>query len=155
FTVLPWLGEHEAQPIKLGQVISGGRRNENVGDELEPASVPSPVYGKLEKSGVGPLDDSLFAPYEAVATIANGAPGTRYGGIPSFDRSKVSAILVKLAFGATPERIRFALAKLPGIKVVTGAKIVTSTRQTTTALLTAMLFFTSFMLLGTLILTSL
>ncbi len=73
----------------------------------------------------------------------------------SFDPAKISAILVKLKFGATPEQARFAIAKLPGVKVVSGATIVTSTRQATTALLGGMLGFTAMMLVAMLIMVSL
>ncbi len=75
--------------------------------------------------------------------------------LANVDRSKISAILVKLKFGAAPEQARFAIARLPGVKVVTGATIVTSTRQATTALLGGMLGFTGMMLVAMLIMVSL
>jgi putative ABC transport system permease protein len=153
FTVTPWLSDHLDRPLATGDVYCGGRRSESLGDEIEPCNSPATVYGKLARSGVGPLDESLFATYDTVEKIAQPKNGMKP--VVNFDRSKVSAVLVRLAFGATPEQVRFEIAKMPGVKVITAARIVTSARQTTTALLGGMLGFTVMMLMGSLVLVSL
>jgi len=150
FTVTPWLDNKMPRPMQTGDLIVGGRHSESIGDEIEPCADPRTIYGKLGRSGVGPLDESTFASYDTVAKIAVERPeGLKY------DPSKVSAILVRLDFGATPEQVKFAIARFNGVKVITGATIVTSTRQTTTALLFGMLGFAGLMLIGSLMLVSL
>ncbi|HIA55289.1 MAG TPA: ABC transporter permease [Candidatus Melainabacteria bacterium] len=157
FTVLPWMVAHAPRAMVPGDIVAGSRRSESIGDEIAPGNQPVNIYGKLGRSGVGPLDDSFFTTYETVemlhGKVNKNSTGTE--SLASFDRSKISAILVKLKFGATPEQARFAIAKLPGVKVVTGATIVTSTRQATTALLGGMLGFTGMMLVAMLIMVSL
>ncbi len=153
FTVMPWLKERLPRALGKGDLLVGGRRAESVGEEIQPAGTPSMVYGKLGRSGVGPFDESTFATYDTLASLA--ATRDRAAVIPSFKRSRISAVLVRLAFGATPEQVRFALSRLNGVKVITGATVVTSTRQTTTALIGGMLAFAGIMLLGSLILVSL
>lgn len=153
FTVLPWLGAHLPRPMAVGDILTGGRRTEEVGEQIEPCMTPATVYGKLLRSGVGPLDDSFFATYETVEALLQKRQNKDDYVKPHPEG--VSAILVRLAYGSTPEEVRFALGKVPGIKVVSGAGVVTSTRQTTTLLLTGMLGFTALMLVGALILIGL
>lgn len=157
FTILPWMVAHAPRAMVSGDILAGSRRGESIGDEIAPANQPVNVYGKLGRSGVGPLDDSFFTTFETVDMLRGKVKGDSAGSqsLAGFDRSKVSAILVKLKFGATPEQARFAIAKLPGVKVVTGATIVTSTRQATAALLGGMLGFTAMMLVALLIMVSL
>jgi putative ABC transport system permease protein len=154
FTVMPWLADHAQRPMQPGEIIAGGRRSESVGDEIQPGGLPANVYGKLGRSGVGPFDESLFATYDTVANLAHSQndPHSSLGG---FSPSRISAVLVRLSFGATPEQMRFAIARLPGVKVITGASIVTSTRQTTTALMAGMVAFMAAMVFGSMILVSL
>lgn len=153
-TVLPWLAARMPRAMQTGDVLSGSRRLESTGQEIQPCNVPATVYGKLGRSGVGPVDESLFATYETVAALSRQA-GQNSSSVFKCDRNKISAVLVRLAFGATSENVRFAIARLPGIKVIAGPAIVTSTRQTTMALLGGVAAFTLIMLLSSLILISL
>lgn len=169
FTIMPWVVARAPKTMAPGDILAGSRRSETVGDEISPCNVPCNVYGKLGRSGVGPVDDSFFTGYETIKLLQSKIKersGTTGGAslktvkdpsdsLAAFDPSKISAILVKLKFGATPEQARFAIAKLPGVKVVSGATIVTSTRQATTALLAGMLGFTAMMLVAMLIMVSL
>ncbi len=154
FTVMPWLQTKLPRVMKAGDLIAGARRDEAIGEELEPCATTATVYGKLARSGVGPLDDSLFATYDTAAYLAQGKIAG-VSTIPTFDRQRCSAIFVRLAFGTTPEQMRFAISQIAGVKVITGATIVTSTRQTTSALLSAMLVFATLILLGSLIVVGL
>ena len=150
FTVLPWLDAKLPRSMKTGELIAGGRRDESIGDEVEPGGKAANIYGKLARSGVGPFDESFFAPYETVSGLIG-----NNNGASSRLSMRPSALLVRLAFGATTEQIRFSIAKLANVKVVTGPRIVTSTRQTTKVLIDGMKGFTVLMLIGLLILIGL
>lgn len=150
FTVIPWLQEHLPREMQKGDIICGGRITDKLGDEIEPCSSAATVWGRLARSGVGPFEESYFTTYETVDSLSKADSSCL-----NYKKDKLSAILVRIGFGATPEQIKFALAKFPGIKVITGANIVTSTRQTTTALLSGMLGFTAMMVLGSLVLLGL
>ena len=172
FTVMPWLTDRLKRPMQTGDLISGGRRSESVGEEVQPCNSTAVIYGKLGRSNVGPFDESFFATYDTVKKLV--ASEKHLGGneqqitgnerhdidstssaISSSGAARLTAILVKLNFGTTPEQLRFAIANVPGIKVISGAKIVTATRETTTVLLNGIIGFIGFMLLGSLILVSL
>jgi putative ABC transport system permease protein len=154
FTVMPWLVAREQRPIQVGELISGGRRSEAVGSEIEPCNTPATIYGKLGRSGIGPFDDSLFAPYETASKLLS-TLSAQSQCTPQYSPYRVSAVLVKLKFGSTPEQVRFAISRLPGVKVIQGTAIVTATRQSTTALLDAVLGLAVIMLVSSLILIGL
>ena len=116
--------------------------------------MPCTVYGKLGRSGVGPLDDSLFTSYDTINRLSRGPDAARYVA-GKIDPSRVSAVLIRLKLGATPEAMRFAIARLADLKVIQGATIVTATRQTTSILFTGMLAFAAVMIFGSLILVGL
>jgi putative ABC transport system permease protein len=118
FTVRPWLHERLARPLGPGEALVGGRRPERVGEPVQLGGRTVTVRGRLDLTGVGPFDRSVFVSFETLNT------GRR-----------VSAFLVRLAPGAAPEHVTFALASRPAVKVVAGASLATSVRQTLTALL--------------------
>lgn len=149
FTVLPWLKEKLNRPILLGDVIVGGRRDETLGTQVTLSGQPLQVYGQLGLTGVGPFDRSFFVTFDTAAAIAEASrslpPGERIEG----DRDRISALLIRLGVGATPEAVRFAIAQTPGVKVVAGASLFTSVRHILTALLEGAVAFTILVLLAT------
>ena len=147
FTVLPWLGQPLDRPLRVGEVILGGRRGERLGDTIPLCGVTLSVVGRLEATGVGPFDHGLFVTDETVATLA-GACRDRPGGAPAYDPGRVSALLILLDDGATPERVRFALAQRPGVKVVSGGSPVTAIRRGSSALLGSVLLLAAVFLLS-------
>lgn len=154
FTVQPWISQHLPRPMQGGDILAGGRRAENSGEEIQPCSQPAPIFAKLGRSGVGPLDESLFTTYDSMEAFARNHHDDKYCE-PKFDRNRISAILVRLNLGATPEQVRFAISRIPNVKVVQGPTIVTSTRQTSTILMQGMMAFSAVMLLGGLLLVGL
>lgn len=156
FTVLPWLKEKLAREMRSGDLIVGSRLGQSqvLGEELEPCDQVATVYAKLGRSGVGPLDDSFFATFDTAQYLAQGKING-VSAIPTFNRHRCSAILVRLSVGTTPEQVKFAISQLNNVKVITGTTIVTSTRQTTSALLAGMLAMVSLMLIGSAIVIAL
>src|SRR5262249_28986706 len=106
FTVLPWLAQPLDRPPRVGEVILGGRRGARVGGTVPLRGVSLTAMGGREIGGVGRFDHGLFVPDETVATLA-GACRDRPGGVPAYDPGRVSALLLLLDDGATPERVCF------------------------------------------------
>jgi putative ABC transport system permease protein len=75
--------------------------------------------------------------------------------LPGYRAGALSALLVRLKIGATVEQVRFGIARIPGIKVVSGASIMTSNRQSVTALFAGVVAFTALMLASLMILVGL
>jgi putative ABC transport system permease protein len=135
FTVLPWLREHLDRPLGAGDAIVGARRGERVGAPIQLGERTLTVRGRLEVTGVGPLDRGVLVSFETVEALASAARGASPPAIFAGARGHVSALLVRLAPGASPEGVRFALASRPAIKVVAGVSLATSIRRMLTALL--------------------
>lgn len=134
-SVTPWLLEKMDRPLLKGDVIIGGRREEKIGDRLLISSQSFTVYGKLERTGVGPHENGLFMSFETFETLreimSNGSSGGAHIG-----QGKISGALIELAPGATAKQVRFALlAKIQDVKVVAGESMLTSIRQGLSALL--------------------
>lgn len=134
-SVTPWLAEKIERPLRKGDVIVGGRREERIGDRLLLFGQSFTVYGRLERTGVGPHENGIFMSFETFEPLreiirsSSGAPA-------ALDRDKISGALIELAPGASAKQARFAmLAKFPGVKVVVGESMLTSIRQGLEALL--------------------
>jgi putative ABC transport system permease protein len=140
FTVLPWVKEQSARPLQPGELIVGARRPEQPGSTMTLAGQTLTVYGKLALTGVGPFDRSLFASFETAERLTPGqAP------------NQVSAVLIQLWPEASAEQVRFALAGMKDIKVISGTPLVTSVRKLLSLVLAGVLIFTGLMLLATLL----
>ena len=147
FTVLPWLARPPDRPPRRGEVILGGRRGERPGDTISLCGVTLTAFGRLEVTGVGPFDHGLFVTDETAALLAGACRG-RPGGAPAYDPGRVSALLILLDDGATPEQVRFAVAQRPGVKVVSGGSPATSIRRGSSALLGSVLLLAAVFLLS-------
>jgi putative ABC transport system permease protein len=139
FTVLPWLKERSG-PLRAGHVIVGARRPEPPGSEVTLGGRTLTVGGRLQLTGVGPVDRSFFASFETADRL-----------VPGQDPDRVSAVLIRLAPEASPEQVRFALAGRKELKVVSGAPLVTSVRRFLSIVLAGALLFTAVMLLATIL----
>jgi putative ABC transport system permease protein len=134
FTVGPWLATAPARGLRRDEVLLGGRRQERVGDSIPICGLELTAFGQLESTGVGPFDHGLLVTYDTAADLAAACGGGTGGGF-AYDPGRVSALLILLADGTTPERVRFAVAQRPGLKVVSGTALVTSIRRGVSSLL--------------------
>ena len=154
FTVQPWLEQHLGRPIRKGDVIDGGRRDEALGAELLLFGWPLIVYGKLGKTGVGTHERALFMTFETLAEMRPTMQrmcGEKDPLVPN----KLSGALLQLAPGATSRQVRFAiLANVPEVKVVSSESMLTSIRQGLAALLNGALALMAIMFVSTALMLS-
>jgi putative ABC transport system permease protein len=153
-TVQPWLEQHLDRPLRPGDVIMGGRREEPIGSELLLFGRPLTVYGKLGKTAVGTHERGLFitfATLDELRDVMRQVCGTK----APLEPDKLSGVLLELAPGATTQQVRFAaLANFPGIKVVSGESMLTSIRQGLAALLNGVLGLMVIMFVSTALMVS-
>jgi putative ABC transport system permease protein len=119
-TVQPWLEQHLDRPLRDGDVIVGGRREEAVGSELLVFGWPLTVYGRLGKTAVGTHERGLFISFATLAEMR--VTMQQICGMKApLEPNKLSGILLQLAPGVTTQQVRFGvLANFPGVKVVSG-----------------------------------
>jgi putative ABC transport system permease protein len=138
-TVQPWLEQRLDRPMRQGDVIVGGRREEAIGAQLLLFGKPLIVYGRLGKTAVGTHERGLFVSFETMDGLRETIRqicGTK----APLEPNKISGVLIELAAGATTRQMRFAiLANVPGVKIVGGETMLTSIRQGLTALLDGVL----------------
>src|SRR5262245_30686676 len=68
-TVQPWLEQRLDRPVRQGDVILGGQREETLGSELLLFGRPLTVYGKLGKTAVGTHERGLFITFATLADL--------------------------------------------------------------------------------------
>ena len=155
FTVLPWLTDRLAGPMRLDDVILGAARDPAVGAQIVLFGVPFRVYGKLARTGVGTHERGVFLSIAALRGLGP-AIGARVGAIPPMlDPAKVSGFLIQLRPGATELQVRFALmSHLSGIKIVAGQSLLTGIRQGLIALLDGTLALMALTFLSTAVMVS-
>jgi putative ABC transport system permease protein len=134
-TVQPWLEQQLDRPMRKGDVIVGGRREETVGSELLLFGWPLTVYGKLGKTAVGTHERGLFISFETLSEMRVNMQRI-CGDKAPLEPNRLSGVLLELAPGATTQQVRFGvLANFPGVKVVASESMLTSVRQGLSALL--------------------
>jgi putative ABC transport system permease protein len=153
-TVQPWLEQHLDRPLRDGDVIVGGRREEAVGSELLVFGWPLTVYGRLGKTAVGTHERGLFISFATLAEMR--VTMQQICGMKApLEPNKLSGILLQLAPGVTTQQVRFGvLANFPGVKVVSGEAMLTSIRQGLTALLGGVLALMVIMFVSTALMVS-
>src|SRR6516165_1667558 len=175
FSVLPWIDLHQEGPLDADEVVAGARVAGEPGGEVVICGKPMRIYGRLERTGVGPFDESWFVSFDGLgdiaafcranrataaagAKIAAGESGHHVDGqacLPDTRLDRVSAFLLQLAPGAKIDEVRFALSQLRGVRIVEGNTVLTTSRQALSALLLGIAVFTLFQLTAVLIVVSL
>ena len=148
-TVQPWLGQHLDRPLRKGDVIIGGRREEALGSELLIFGWPLTVYGKLGQTAVGTHERGLFITFPTLADM-RATMQQICGSKAPLEPDKISGVLLELAPGAKTQQVRFSiLANFPGVKVVSGESMLTTIRQGLAALLGGVLALMAIMFAST------
>lgn len=149
FTVQPWLERRLERPLRPGDIIVGGRRDEPLGSELLFFGKPLTVYGKLGKSAVGTHERGLFVSFATLDDLRETMQQI-CGKQAPLEPNKLSGVLVELSPGATTQQVRFAiLANFPAVKVIAGESMLTSVRHGLTALLGGVLALLLIMFIST------
>jgi putative ABC transport system permease protein len=138
FTVQPWIRSRLPRELRDGDVLIGGRCEEVLGEKVALGGHSLTVYGKLERTGVGPFDSAYFTTFSTADSL----------NLPLNKPAQASTLLIQLGIGARPEQVRFALARYPDIKVTAGGSLLTSVRQGLSAQVGSVAAFTALLLLG-------
>ncbi len=143
FTLQPWVREHLPRPFSLGDVLIGGRRSEPLGSTINFFGKSLVVWGKLDLTGVGPTERSLFGSFFTMEELAQEC---RSRGLQSFGTSPLtgsaSALLLRLSPGAGAGQVRFALSSVPQVQIISGSSLGIQIRQSIRTILTGSITFT-------------
>lgn len=147
FTIRTWLREQKQGPIGPGHLLAGGRVPGAVGESMSACGQPMEIYGRLAKTGVGPVDESYFTSFAGLDAMA--------GCLSDYAPGRFTAILLQLGPAARPEQVKFAISQIPDVKVVEGNGVLTSSRQALRSLFVGIAVFSVLVAIALLILVSL
>ena len=137
FTLQPWVREHLPRPLSLGDVLIGGRRSEPLGSTINFFGKSLVVWGKLDLTGVGPTERSVFGSFSTMEELAQEC---RSRGLQSVGTSPItnsaSALLLRLSPGAGAGQVRFALSSVPQVQIISGSSLGIQIRQSIRTILT-------------------
>ena len=143
FTLQPWVREHLPRPFSLGDVLIGGRRSEPLGSTINFFGKSLVVWGKLDLTGVGPTERSVFGSFSTMEELAQECSSR---GLQSFGTSPLtgsaSALLLRLSPGAGAGQVRFALSSVPQVQIISGSSLGIQIRQSIRTILTGSITFT-------------
>ena len=174
FTVESWLPEgQQTSPDPLGLLV-GARGAEKPGDTLTICGRTLTVARRLGQTGVGPVDELQFISFAGLDQLVAAARQVRLarpaaeagqGGrhehhgaaecLPDLAPGRVTAYLIQLAPGASPEQARFAIGQIPGVKIVAGNAVLTAARQSLGTLFWGVAAFAGLLVLALLFVVSL
>jgi putative ABC transport system permease protein len=183
FTVRNWLDERKAGVLKDSDIIAGNSMPGQVGESLLVCGSSMHVAGRLEKTGVGPFDESYFVTFAALKQLAqrqnyggsvaslhntslyeHGAHSTMdhdmagttsHSCLDTYQPGRVTAFLLQLSSGARIEQVKFSISRNPLVKVVEGNNVVISSRQGLRTMLIGVAIFTLLLFTALLILVGL
>src|SRR5215469_1587065 len=95
-TVQPWLEQRLDRPLRTGDVIVGGRRDEAIGSQLLLFGRPLTVYGRLGRTAVGTHERGLFVSFETMDALRNTILAI-CGSKAPLEPNKISGVLIELA----------------------------------------------------------
>ena len=113
FTVQTWAREQRPGPIGVTELLAGGRVPGQTGETLSVCRRPMEIHGRLARTGVGPVDNSVLHhlrrsrfPRRAVQPGCRAAPGSDHAAmcLPDYQAGKVTAVLLQLAPRRAPSR---------------------------------------------------
>src|SRR5258708_5732033 len=157
---IPGVGQVAPQRI-VPALVQGNAANLIAFDPARDLSVltwlverqPGPVEGLIAGGGLAArLGESVSVCGPPVAGMSHAEANVCS---PDLALDRVSAFLLQLSPGAKPDEVKFALARIPDVKIVGGNTVITSSRQALSTLLIGIAAFTAFQLIALLILVSL
>ncbi|MCL4492778.1 MAG: ABC transporter permease [Nitrospirae bacterium] len=129
FTIAPWLEKNLKKPLSGDEIITGREVPLITGDTVPFFGTPFKVIGTMEPTGMKFFDRSAFMTMDAAYTMAANSKANSMQPI-DLDRSRISAVLVRVQDGYTPDRVAIRLEHdIEGIKAIASDEIINTVRK--------------------------
>lgn len=130
-TVLPWLSRHVGRPLGTAEIVTGSGIPAFPGDVIPFFGTVFTVAAVMEPTGMDILDRSVFMTMDAAHRMAANSRALSPEPL-DLPRERASAVLVRVAPGASPDRVAITLEhEIPGVRTLTTAAVVTAVKQQT------------------------
>ena len=129
FTLSPWLRERIGRNLADDEVIVGSGISAEPGGKIAFYGMLFRVAGKLEPSGVGKLDTTVFIPLSGARRMLTDA-ALRSPSPPSISPDDISVVMVKFKPGIKPEAAALGIeSRLPGLRVELAGRAISRLRD--------------------------
>jgi putative ABC transport system permease protein len=129
FTVTPWLQKKLTAPLSDGEIIVGSAMPVITGDILPFFGTPFTVAGTMEPTGMKFFDQSIFMTLHAAYAMAEHSK-TKSMQPLEVEKDQVSAVLVQVQDGFTPERVAIRIEHaVDGVKAIASDEVTSTVRR--------------------------
>jgi putative ABC transport system permease protein len=143
FTITPWLEKNLKKNLVDNEIITGSSMPIVAGDTLPFFGTPFTVIGTMEPTGMKFFDQSVFMTMEAAYAMAENSRTKSMQPI-DIEKNKVSAVLVQVQEGFTPERIAIRIEHdINGVKAIASDEVTSTVRRQLGGLLKGILIISA------------
>jgi len=154
FTISPWLTKNLKKALVGNEVITGREVPVITGDTIPFFGTPFKVAGTMEPTGMKFFDHSVFMTMDAAYKMAENSKTMSMQPI-SVERDKISAVLVQVQDGFTPDRVAIRIEHdIEGVKAIASDEVINTVRKQLGGLLkgifaiSAVLWILSLLMIG-------
>lgn len=135
FTITPWLEKNLKKQLAGRDVIVGSNIPVITGDSLPFFGTIFTVAGSMEPTGMKFFDQSVFMTMDTAYTMAEESKTKSLQPL-AIDRHKISAVLVQVEEGITPERVAIKIEHdIRGVKAIASEEVINTVRKQMNGLL--------------------
>ena len=143
FTVTPWLEKNLKKTLVGNEIITGREVPVITGDSIPFYGTVFKVVGTMEPTGMKFFDRSVFMTMDAAYAMAE-ASGARAQQPITIERNKISAVLVQVQDGWTPDRVAIRIEHdVPGVKAIASDEVISTVRKQLSGLLKGILLISA------------
>ncbi len=139
FTITPWLEKNLKKTLVGNEIITGREVPVIVGDTIPFFGTAFKVAGTMEPTGMKFFDHSVFMTMDAAYKMAQDSKTKSMQPI-TVERDKISAVLVQVQEGYTPDRVAIRIEHdVDGIKAIASDEVISTVRKQLSGLLKGIL----------------
>ena len=143
FTVTPWLEKNLKKPLVGNEIITGRGLPVIAGDSIPFFGTLFKVVGTMEPTGMKFFDQSVFMTMDAAYQMAENSRTKSMQPI-FIEKDKISAVLVQVQEGFTPDRIAIRIEHdVDGVKAIASDEVISTVRKQLAGLLKGILLISA------------
>jgi putative ABC transport system permease protein len=129
FTITPWLTRNLKKDLVGNEIITGREVPVIPGDTIPFFGTPFKVAGTMEPTGMKFFDHSVFMTMDEAYKMAENSKTMSMQPI-SIEKDKISAVLVQVQEGFTPDRVAIKIEHdIDGIKAIASDEVISTVRK--------------------------
>jgi putative ABC transport system permease protein len=129
FTITPWLTKNLKKALVGNEIITGREVPVTPGDTIPFFGTAFKVAGTMEATGMKFFDHSVFMTMDAAYKMAEDSKTKSMQPI-SIENDKISAVLVQVQEGMTPDRVAIRIEHdIDGVKAIASDEVISTVRK--------------------------